>query len=120
MSAPLSNNELLASSCKALEGSKALQPKAITAQLAAIDGWSLKSGAIEASFSFKNYYETIAFLNALAYVVHREDHHPDITFGYNSALVRFNTHSVKGISLNDFICAAKCSAIYASRPGATD
>ena len=117
MSLSITKHQLLLSACKALEGSKPMSSSEITAQLGELEDWSLKSGSLEHSFRFNNYYETLAFLNALAYVVHREDHHPDITFGYNSAKVRFNTHSVKGISINDFICAAKCDAIYASRPG---
>jgi 4a-hydroxytetrahydrobiopterin dehydratase len=112
----VSKNELLAGSCKGLEGGHALQLEDITAQLEVLEGWVYKADAIERSYHFENYYETMAFLNAVAYVVHREDHHPDITFGYNQAVLRFNTHSVKGISLNDFICAAKCDALYAARP----
>ncbi|MEK7206281.1 MAG: 4a-hydroxytetrahydrobiopterin dehydratase [Pseudomonadota bacterium] len=76
-------------------------------------GWSLNETASEISrtFKFKNYYETMAFVNALAWVAHREDHHPDIEVGYSCCHVRFSTHSVKGLSENDFICAAKISAL---------
>ena len=76
-------------------------------------GWSLNDGASEISrtFKFKNYYETMAFVNALAWVAHREDHHPDIEVGYNRCHVRFSTHSVKGLSENDFIGAAKINAL---------
>jgi 4a-hydroxytetrahydrobiopterin dehydratase len=55
----------------------------------------------------------MAFVNAVAWIAHREDHHPDIAFGYNRVRVRFNTHSVHGISINDFICAAKVEALLA-------
>jgi 4a-hydroxytetrahydrobiopterin dehydratase len=76
-------------------------------------GWSLNETASEISrtFKFKNYYETMAFVNALAWVAHREDHHPDIEVGYNRCHVRFSTHSVKGLSENDFIGAAKINAL---------
>jgi 4a-hydroxytetrahydrobiopterin dehydratase len=79
-------------------------------------GWTLygDSSAIERQFRFKNYYETIAFVNALAWIIHREDHHPDLLVGYNSCTVRFSTHSVKGLSENDFICAAKIDALLES------
>jgi 4a-hydroxytetrahydrobiopterin dehydratase len=78
-----------------------------------IAGWSLTEdgGAIRRTFAFRNYYETIAFVNAVAWVVHREDHHPDLEVGYNRCTVHFSTHSVHGLSENDFICAAKIDAI---------
>lgn len=76
-------------------------------------GWSLNDATTELSrtFKFKNYYETMAFVNALAFIAHREDHHPDIEVGYNRCRVRFSTHSIKGLSENDFIGAAKINAL---------
>lgn len=76
-----------------------------------VSGWHLNDGAIEKTFSFKNYYETIAFVNALAWICHTEDHHPDLAVTYNRCVTRFATHSVSGISRNDFICAAKADAL---------
>jgi len=92
----------------------------ITAQLTVLDQWTLDAGALARTYRFKNYYETLAFVNALAYVIHREDHHPELRVTYNQCGVRFNTHSVNGISENDFISAAKADAIYATAdmPGA--
>ena len=58
-------------------------------------------------FKFKNYYETIAFVNAIAWVAHKENHHPDLEVGYNHCLVRYSTHAMKDLTENDFICAAK-------------
>ena len=83
------------------------------ALLSEIPGWALNDNATEISctYKFKNYYETIAFVNALAWIVHREDHHPDLDVGYNRCKIRFSTHSVKGLSENDFICAAKINAL---------
>ncbi len=101
-------------SCTAIPaGTPPLDRVAATKLLAQVSGWSLNDAATEISrtFRFKNYYETMAFVNALAWVAHREDHHPDIEVGYNRAHVRFSTHSVKGLSQNDFICAAKLSAL---------
>ena len=83
----------------------------VAAHLQRVDGWSLHDGAIEKSFRFEDYHRTLAFVNAVAWIAHREDHHPDIAFGYNRCTLRFNTHSVGGISLNDFICAAKVQAL---------
>lgn len=81
--------------------------------LGLIPGWSLNQDAtgISRSFKFKNYHETMAFVNAQAWIAHREDHHPDIELGYNRCQVRFSTHSIKGLSENDFICAAKINAL---------
>lgn len=78
-----------------------------------VPGWSLNpdATAISRAFKFKNYHETMAFVNAQAWIAHREDHHPDIELGYNRCGVRFSTHSVKGLSENDFICAAKINAL---------
>ena len=86
------------------------QPE-IDAQLAQAPGWSFSDGAIQKRFDFENYHGTMAFVNAVAWVAHTQDHHPDISFSYNRCTVRFNTHSVGGISLNDFICAAKVDAL---------
>lgn len=58
-------------------------------------------------FSFKNYYHTIAFVNAIAWMTHQENHHPVIEIGYNRCMVRYTTHAIKGLSENDFICASK-------------
>ena len=66
---------------------------------------------IQRSFRFKNYYQTIAFVNALAWVAHQQDHHPDLEVGYNRCVVHYSTHSVGGLSENDFICAARIDAL---------
>lgn len=69
-------------------------------------GWKLMDGALEKAFDFANFHETMAFVNAVAWVAHREDHHPELALGYGRCTVRFNTHDVDGISLSDFHCAA--------------
>ncbi|MBC7490654.1 MAG: 4a-hydroxytetrahydrobiopterin dehydratase [Glaciimonas sp.] len=88
----------------------------ITEYLAAFDGWTLQEGKIVKIFAFKNYYETLAFINPIAYVIHAEDHHPELVVTYNRCIVKFDTHSVNngqgGLSENDFICAAKVDAIF--------
>jgi len=83
----------------------------VNAQLRSFDAWLFNAGAIEKTFRFPDYHRTMAFVNAVAWIAHREDHHPDIAFGYNRCTLRFNTHSVGGISINDFICAAKVDAL---------
>jgi 4a-hydroxytetrahydrobiopterin dehydratase len=103
--------------CKPLEGSHALSDDLVKQQIELFPDWALEDGFISRSFGFADYYETLAFVNAMAYMVHREDHHPELVVQYNRVRVRFNTHSVNGISRNDFICAAKCDALYRQGAG---
>lgn len=93
------------------KGTPAMSEADIAANLAGTEGWEWVDGALERVFSFKNYYETTAFVQAAAWIAHREDHHPDICFGYKQCTIRYSTHSVDGISANDFICAAKTNAL---------
>ena len=77
------------------------------------DDWTIAASGKEISrtFTFGNYYQTMAFVNALAWVAHGEDHHPDIEVGYKRCHVRYSTHAIGGLSVNDFICAAKLDAL---------
>jgi 4a-hydroxytetrahydrobiopterin dehydratase len=103
--------------CKPLPaGTPALTRARIDTLLKEVPGWSYDGKVIAKTWSFKNYYETIAFVNALAWVVHGEDHHPEMSLGYNRCRVEFSTHSIGGISENDFICAAKIEALAAIEP----
>ena len=97
--------------CQPIEGGKAMSEAEIAAHLAQVDGWQARDGAIEKTHRFANFYQTMAFVNALAWICHTEDHHPDVALNYDRCVVRFNTHSVGGISINDFICAAKVDAL---------
>jgi 4a-hydroxytetrahydrobiopterin dehydratase len=106
-------SNLLHQRCQALDGGTPMADAAIHEHLAQVSGWHLHEGAIEKTFAFKNYYETIAFVNALAWICHTEDHHPELAVTFNRCVVRFDTHSVGGISVNDFICAAKADALIA-------
>jgi len=78
-----------------------------------VKGWSLSESnkEIHKLYKFKNYYETIAFVNGIAWISHKEDHHPDLTVGYSKCEVRYSTHAIGGLSMNDFICAAKIDAL---------
>jgi len=64
-----------------------------------------------AHYDFKNYFRTLAFVNAVAYVAIQEDHHPNVEFGYNAATITYWTHAIGGLSENDFICAARIDAL---------
>lgn len=100
--------------CEALTGVAPMSVDVIHRHLAQVSGWALHDGAIEKTFGFKNFYETIAFVNALAWICNTEDHHPELAVSYGRCVVRFDTHSVGGVSINDFICAAKADALMSS------
>ena len=89
----------------------ALSDADIQGNLDALKGWERIGNEIKKTFSFKNYYETMAFVNASAWVSHAEDHHPDMSVHYNKCVVAYSTHDAGGITLNDFICAAKLDAL---------
>ena len=109
---PSATSDLTRRKCKACEGEAArLNETQVTTLLAEVPGWERAGGEIAKVFKFKNYHETMAFVNATAWVSHREDHHPDLEVGYNKCRVRYSTHSVGGLSENDFICAAKIEAL---------
>jgi 4a-hydroxytetrahydrobiopterin dehydratase len=98
--------------CKPLAaGTPALNSQQVSELLNSLDGWGLKGKEIARTFSFTDFYETMAFVNAVAYIANREDHHPDMEVGYNKCTVRFSTHSVGGLSENDFICAARVDTL---------
>jgi len=105
--------DLAAKKCKPCEGGVSpLKPPEIAALLGQLDGWQLREGVITKTYEFKNYYQTMAFVNAAAWVAHREDHHPDMTVGYSKCTVNYSTHAINGLSENDFICAAKLDALF--------
>jgi 4a-hydroxytetrahydrobiopterin dehydratase len=87
------------------------QIKALMPQLA--EGWHVSDDFkhIKKSFSFKNFYETMAFVNAIAWFANQDNHHPDLKIGYNYCNVTFMTHALNGLSHNDFICAAKIDGL---------
>jgi 4a-hydroxytetrahydrobiopterin dehydratase len=94
--------------CQSLPaGTPALEGNEISELIGSVHGWDAEEGTLTKTFNFKNYYETMAFVNAIAFISHREDHHPDLEVGYNKCKVTYSTHSVGGLSENDFICAAK-------------
>lgn len=101
--------------CQACEGiGRALLPEQIDALLQQLDkSWQVQENfkLIKRSFSFANFYETMSFVNALAWVANRENHHPDLLVGYNYCHVSFTTHALKGLTNNDFICAAKVDGL---------
>ena len=108
-------HDLLSLSCKhySNEDTKLTETE-ITSLLTKTTGWTLSQAdknIITKDFKFKNYHQTIEFINAVAWIVHQQDHHPEITITYNTCHIEFSTHSINGLSLNDFICAAKINTL---------
>ena len=107
-------SDLLKQHCVPCEGGvDPVSKEAATILLSQAKGWALDDKALEISktFKFKNFYETMAFVNALAWVANTEDHHPDLEIGYSRCHVRYSTHAIGGLSNNDFICAAKINKL---------
>ena len=108
-------SDLAGKKCKPCEGGVAPIPPAEAQKLLASlsSGWVLSTEApvLRREFKFKDFYRTMSFVNALAHVANVEDHHPDLEVGYGYCRVQFTTHAIKGLSENDFICAAKVDLI---------
>jgi 4a-hydroxytetrahydrobiopterin dehydratase len=106
-------NELARKKCRPCEGGVApLTPEQVRPMLKGLEGWALEGGMIAKTYKFANYHQTMAVVNAAAWVSHREDHHPDMAVGYNECRVSYVTHAIGGLSENDFICAAKLDALF--------
>ena len=106
-------SDLSTRKCKPCEGGvDPLTPAEAGNLLGLVEGWSLGEGCITKTYTFKNHYQTLAFVNAAAWISHREDHHPDMSVGYNSCTVVYTTHAINGLSQNDFICAAKLDRLF--------
>lgn len=101
--------------CRALPaGSPALQDEQSVALLSQLGpGWRISEDgkSLRRAFGFEDFYRTMAFLNAVAWIANAEDHHPDLEAGYNYCRLAFSTHSIGGLSENDFICASKIDAL---------
>ena len=95
----------------------ALNATAVVANLAKLEGWTLNGDGpevvIEKTYFFGNYYQTMAFVNAVAFIAHAQDHHPHLSVQYKHCVVRFNTHDVTGLTLKDFESAARVDALLA-------
>ena len=105
-------NELLMRKCApCAPGTPPLDEARVQSLLAATPGWQLNGKEIVKTFEFKNFHQTMCFVNAVAWIANREDHHPDLEVGYKRCKIRYATHSIGGLSENDFICAAKINAL---------
>ena len=98
--------------CKPSEsGVAALSADAVERLLLELDGWSSSAGVIAKTYRFADHWRTMAFVNAIAWISHQQDHHPDLHVGYDTCRVQYSTHAVRGLTELDFICAAKVAAL---------
>jgi len=108
-------SELASRRCKPCEGGvpplTAAEAKRLLAQISSAWVLSENAAAIRREFRFRDFYRTMSFVNALAHIANIEDHHPDLEVGYNYCRVTFTTHAIRGLSDNDFVCAAKIDQI---------
>jgi 4a-hydroxytetrahydrobiopterin dehydratase len=101
--------------CQPCEGGvPPLEHTAAEQLLKQLQDWTFNAtnNAIQREFHFKNFYQTMAFVNAAAWIANQENHHPDLQVSYNRCVVHYTTHAIKGLSENDFICAAKIDRLY--------
>lgn len=104
--------DLASRHCKPCEGgAPPLGVEEVERYLGSLSGWELRDGAISRRFQFKNFYQTMSFVNAVAWIAHMEDHHPDMDVSYRACIVKYTTHAIGGLSENDFICAARVDAL---------
>ncbi len=112
----LTRAELLQAACR--HRTEAASEARLAEALVVLAEWTAEGGRLVRQFRFGDYHQTLAFVNAIATVIHAEDHHPELAVGYNRCTVRYDTHSVNGgkggLSDNDFICAAKIDAVFDS------
>ena len=109
------DNTMVMETCQPIaEGTPALSDHDVDHLLSHVDDWSTRNGCIEKTYRFEDHYQTIAFVNAVAWISHREDHHPEMVVGYDTCSLRYNTHTVNGLSRNDFLCAAKADHLVES------
>lgn len=98
--------------CQPCEGGiPPIDPATASNLLTKLNGWQIIDNKISKTFSFKNFYQTMSFVNAVAWIANREDHHPDMVVSYHSCQVTYSTHAINGLSENDFICAAKIDTL---------
>lgn len=97
--------------CRA--GAPRLADQALAGYLELLAGWELRDQRLEKTFAFSGYAQTIGFVNALAWVAQRQDHHPDLQVGFNRCVVAWTTHDAGGVTRNDCIAAARTERLLA-------
>ena len=113
---PVTANDLVSQHCQPLKGKEhALGAEKVAVLLKKLPGWKLSDDkqAIIKDFKFDDFQHTLGFINAVGFMANHEDHHPDIEAGYGHCQLLWSTHDVGGLSMNDFICAARVEQLLA-------
>ena len=111
-------NDLLNKKCVPCEGDvPGLDLSEIHKYQKKVDGWDVKNNKqeiffLEKIFKFKNFIDSQDFINKVGKISEKENHHPDISFGWGYAKIVITTHAIEGLSENDFILAAKIDQIF--------
>ena len=101
-------SDLTEKKCKPCEGCvEPMSTEAISTMLDSINGWQFKENRLTKTWVLKNHYQAISLVNAIAWIANQEGHHPTLTITYNQCTIEYTTHAAKGLTENDFICAAK-------------
>ena len=108
----MSIQELAAKNCKPCEGTEPFNRGEVALSLHSLPGWTLRDNTIEKEFRFGSYLDGLGFACAVGRVAEKQDHHPDILIGWRRVKLSLSTHSIKGLSQNDFIIAAKSEVEY--------
>lgn len=106
--------DLINKKCLACEGyGAALLAESAEKLLQQVPNWQISSNGKEIfrEFTFKNFYQTMAFVNAVAWIANTQNHHPDMEIGYQRCKISYTTHALGGLTENDFICAAKINLL---------
>lgn len=97
------------------KGDPILEEEQLAEFLKVLDTWQLSDDKtlINRRFMLSNFEKTMKFVNQIAIIAEKNDHHPDVCFGYNYCRVDYTTHAIEGLSENDFICAAQIETLFA-------
>lgn len=110
--ADLDTRTLALAAMRCRGGAPALGADELGAHVTHLPGWRIAGASIAKTYTFADFHETMAFVNALAFVAHREDHHPNLGVRYRECDVTYTTHDAGGVTLNDVICAAKIERLF--------
>jgi len=100
--------KLIEQKCKPIQpNTPPLGSKEAESLVLEIPSWTLGEKEIRREFRFRDFREAMRFTNDVAAIVNEQDHHPDILISYNKVKLTFSTHKINGLSMNDFIMAAK-------------
>ena len=106
-------DDLARLNCRTCKGIPPMSTQRAQQYLTSLQGWTILDNSIVKEYKFKSYLEGLDFANKIGHIAEEQDHHPDILIGWRRVTLTLTTHSIKGLSENDFIMAAKVEKEYA-------